>query len=418
MIRGARPLLLALLLASAPATPAAAQTRPEWEERFFNPAPAEGDVVLPMPCGGAMIFRRVATRTGGNWLEDVQVELGLSGEDGILAELPHRAHLAGGLTRGGDGGGGAGDRFYLLGKYEVTADQYRAVMDDTCPTPSPRGLVPAVDLSWFDAVAFTRAYSEWLLAEARGALPGVGGQPGFVRLSTDAEWEYAARGGQAVTEAEFRARLFPMADDIGAYAWFQGPRSAQGRLRPVGQRLANPLGLHDMLGNAEEMVLEPFRLSRGGRLHGQVGGFVARGGSILTVESRLRTALRVEYGYFDADRNGATRLATLGFRVAVAAPVQPTLARVEALREDWRTLSQPRHLDLADDPLLALETIAGESEDAAVADALRRAADALRAEIAARNEVEGRAVRSALAAGAVLIRKYRDDDRRGNWPTR
>lgn len=397
---------LALAILALIAVPAAAE---RWDERFTNPAPAEGDVVLPMPCGAAMVFRPVATRTSGNWLDDVQLELGLSTEDGILAELPHRAHLTGSLV-----GDGPEDRYYLMAKYPVTADQYAAVMEPECPRPAMRGLVPAVDLGWFDAIAFTRAYSEWLLTHARDALPTADGAPSIVRLPTEVEWEFAARGGQAVSEAEFRARLFPMEEDIAAYAWFQGPRSAQGRLRPVGQLRPNPLGLHDILGNAEEMVLEPFRLSRGGRLHGQAGGFVARGGSILTAENRLRTALRVEYAYFDASSAAATRLSSLGFRVLLAAPTQPSLERVEQLRADWQDFSRPRHIDFDDDPLLALEAIAGAAEDTAVADALRGAADALRAEIAARNAVEGRAVRSAITAGAVLIRKFRDDDRRVN----
>ena len=34
-----------------------------WEEKFYNPKPLEGDVMLPMPCEGSMVFRMVKTET-------------------------------------------------------------------------------------------------------------------------------------------------------------------------------------------------------------------------------------------------------------------------------------------------------------------------------------------------------------------
>ena len=79
-----------------------------------------------------------------------------------------------------------------------------------------------------------------------------------MRLPTEEEWEYAARGGAAVSELDFLGRTFPMPEGTSRYAWFQGPRSAAGRAQPVGMLEPNPLGLHDILGNVGELVLEPF----------------------------------------------------------------------------------------------------------------------------------------------------------------
>ena len=58
------------------AAPAWAQEAPQpWREKLYNPAPQAGDLVLPMPCGGAMAFRRVEVPSDG-WLGDRKVVIG------------------------------------------------------------------------------------------------------------------------------------------------------------------------------------------------------------------------------------------------------------------------------------------------------------------------------------------------------
>ena len=250
------------------ASPAIADDAP-WPVEAYNPAPAEGDVVLPMPCGGAMAFRRVALPSTGV-LDDVRVQFGdAQPELGFFSDRRYDV-IAGAF---GDPAV-PGTRYFLIGKYEVTRAQWAALSGDACPDPGMRQRVPQTEISWFDVIGFANRYSQWLLAHARDALPAESGTPGFLRLPTEDEWEYAARGGMAVSSENFLAARFPMPEGAADYIWYQGTGSAEGRLHPIGLLKPNPLGLYDILGNAAEMMLrivpaEPARPAArpGRRLH-------------------------------------------------------------------------------------------------------------------------------------------------------
>lgn len=395
----------AILFMIALAGPAVAA---DWETRQWNPKPAEGDVDLPMPCGGHMAFRMVTVPTGeagGGPLDDRQVTLGQSDPETDYMEHSRKDNLAGGLEAKN------GRRYYLIGKYEVTADQYAAVMAADCPEPSAQGRLPRVGLSWFDAVGFSARYTEWLLQKAPGKLPRQGETTAFLRLPTEAEWEYAARGGAAVSDADFRARLFPMPEGgVTAYAWVAGPSSSDGQLRQIGLLKPNPLGLHDILGNAAEFVLEPFRLVRVARLHGQAGGLIAKGGDIRTAEGRLRSSLRVELPPFDLSTGAATSLPTLGFRLVVTAPISASLARIDALRTAFAAIEKGRSGEV--DPIALLRRLADDATDPDMKRAVETIAEALTAERQARDEAEERSAKSTIYAAAAMIRSLRDLDRR------
>jgi hypothetical protein len=385
---------------------AAVSARAEgWPERYTNPKPLEDDLILPMPCGAAMAFRPILVPADG-LLGDRRLTLGGADERFAFSEGSRQAHLAGSFD------GGEGGRLFYLGKYEVTLDQYRALAEPTCPKPSNAGRLAKTALAWSEAVEFAVDYTEWLRAHAAGRLPAEDGTGAFLRLPTEAEWEYAARGGATVGEGEFLAERFPMPDGIQNYVWFGSPASSDFKLQPVGLLKPNPAGLHDMLGNAAEFVLDPYSLARGARLHGRAGGITVRGGDYLTPEDAIRSAHREEMNPFDD--KGRRRVDSVGFRLLIAAPVLSSPARLAAIRTESAAL--PRGPALAagerlDDPLAEVDALIAASEEGAIRERLRGLKSVIQANIITRNEQRDRAARNLLRFGAILGKRIDDVQR-------
>lgn len=126
---------------------------------------------------------------------------------------------------------------YYLGTTEVTRAQYAAAFGSGEAKEIKQADHPQGGMRSGDVKRFCKK-----LSEKTGR---------YVRLPTEAEWEYAARAGTS-------SRWFFGEDSVslGDYAWFT-PNSGN-TSNPVGQKKPNPWGLHDIYGNVWEMVADTY----------------------------------------------------------------------------------------------------------------------------------------------------------------
>lgn len=213
--------------------------------------------------------------------------------DGTLGP-PLLALRGGSYTRGDQQGDGDEDERpvdvvtlapFAIGVYEVTFEEYDRFCADTGHARPDdqgwgRGSRPVVNVSWEDA----NSYAAWLSHRT--------GQR--YRLPTDAEWEYAARGG---TRSRFWWGDEPLprrANCADCGSLWDSEKSA-----PVGRFPPNSFGLHDTAGNVFEWVADcwrdDFRLPDGGDTRvgdGKCGKRVIRGGAWSFPVREVRSANR------------------------------------------------------------------------------------------------------------------------------
>ena len=119
---------------------------------------------------------------------------------------------------------------FAIGRAPVTQREWQMVMG-TNPSHFKGDDLPVDSVSWGDCQKFIRKLNE---------MTGM-----TFRLPTEAEWEFAARGGK-----ESKQYIYSGSDNIDDVAWYR--ENCRYKTQPVGQKLANELGLCDMSGNVWE----------------------------------------------------------------------------------------------------------------------------------------------------------------------
>lgn len=152
---------------------------------------------------------------GGTFMMGATAE---QGDDVDSDEIPHQVTLSP----------------YMIGETEVTLALWKEVMGNN-PTWSQIYTQPVRFVSWDDCQVFI------------GKLNILTGKS--FRLPTEAEWEYAARGG-----SKSKGFKYSGSNDLDKVAWYQ--ENSGLKIHPVATKLPNELGLYDMSGNVREWCLD------------------------------------------------------------------------------------------------------------------------------------------------------------------
>jgi formylglycine-generating enzyme required for sulfatase activity len=237
---------------------------------------------------------------------------------------PRMVAVAGGVFRMGSGEGAFKQnervhevslRSFFISETEVTQELYQAVMNQN-PSQFKGNEYPVESVSWFDAVKFCNALSEqYGLAPVytiNGDTVAWDRESRGFRLPTEAEWEYAARGGQSGSLGDLDKAGYAGGVTAADVAWYSA--NSGRRTQPVRKKLPNELGIYDMSGNVWEWCWDWYGDYPSDAVYDPEGpstgrNRVFRGGAFVNPVNQLRVSFRV-------GNPPSTKGNSVGFRIA------------------------------------------------------------------------------------------------------
>jgi formylglycine-generating enzyme required for sulfatase activity/TolB-like protein len=199
---------------------------------------------------------------------------------------------------------------FYMGRTEVTQKEWREVMGNN-PSNFRGDNLPVENISWYEAVEYCNKLSlkEGLTPAYRGSRDSMVcdfNATGY-RLPTEAEWEYAAKGGNK----DYISYEYAGSNSVDGVAWYSG--NSGNTTHPVGTKQANSLGLYDMSGNVWEWCWDWYGSYSGGNQTNPSGASsgtirVLRGGSWNSSAAGVRSAYRISVTPSNRDDD-------LGFRL-------------------------------------------------------------------------------------------------------
>jgi len=202
---------------------------------------------------------------------------------------------------------------FSIGKYQVTQAQWVAVMGSN-PSHYRGDNLPVETVSWDDIVGTSGAsmvingitYSENGFIYKLNQLTGK-----QYRLPTEAEWEYAARGGN-----QSNGYTYSGSNSVDNVAWYW--INSGSSTKPVGTKAPNELGIYDMSGNVMEPCSDRIEYYTSEAKTNPAfpsssidNSFVIRGGSFFSHAEQCRVFVRYSYQKHQMER-------TMGFRLALS----------------------------------------------------------------------------------------------------
>lgn len=198
---------------------------------------------------------------------------------------------------------------YYIGQYEVTQQQWMDVMGYN-PSSFKDPQKPVENVTWYDCVYFCNELSCKMNLDECYELNGseirmYKDRNGF-RLPTEAEWEFAARGG-----AMSQGYVYSGSNNINEVSWYSD--NSNNKTHCVGQKKPNELGLYDMSGNVWEWCWDWYEKYSNNSRHNPSGARsglykIDRGGCYFNLKELCTSMFRYDIPPLNSNKGIGLRL--------------------------------------------------------------------------------------------------------------